>query len=155
MSSNEELIAYCGLYCGECFSNEGKIADLSRDLRKELRRFRFEKTAENLSRIPFFKTFENYPECYEVLGALVKLRCRKGCRNGGGNPTCAMKVCCNRKGYKGCWECDDFEDCKKMEFLKINHGDAHIKNMRKIKRKGTKEFLAGKKLWYSKIKDKK
>jgi hypothetical protein len=90
-----------------------------------------------------------------VLGALVKLRCRKGCKNGGGNPTCAMKLCCNRKGHEGCWECVDFENCKKMEFLKTNHGDAHIKNMRKIKRKGTKEFLAGKKLWYSKIKDKK
>jgi hypothetical protein len=39
-----------------------------------------------------------------------------------------------------------------MDFLKTNHGDAHIKNLRKIKSKGKEEFLKGKKYWYSKIK---
>jgi hypothetical protein len=154
MSDEEELVAYCGLYCGGCFSYQGKVADLARDLRKELRSSRFDKTAESLSKLSFFKTFEDYPQCYEVLGAMVKLRCRKGCRNGGGNPTCAIKVCCNRKGYEGCWECGEFAECKKMEFLKTNHGDAHIKNLRNINKKGIRGFLEGKKLWYSKMKNK-
>jgi hypothetical protein len=39
-----------------------------------------------------------------------------------------------------------------MDFLKANHGDAHLKNLRKIRRKGKEEFLKGKKYWYSKIK---
>jgi len=37
MSDNEEgrnLIAYGGLYCGDCFSHKEKVADLARDLRK-------------------------------------------------------------------------------------------------------------------------
>ena len=58
MSDNEgdrNLIAYCGLYCGDCFSHQGKIADLARDLRKELRQSKFDKTAESLSTISFFK----------------------------------------------------------------------------------------------------
>jgi len=40
-----------------------------------------------------------------------------------------------------------------MDFLKTNHGDAHIKNLRKINKKGKKEFLKGKRLMYSKIKE--
>lgn len=51
MSNNEEdknLIAYCGLYCGDCFAHKGKVADLARDLRKELRQAKFDKTAKSL-----------------------------------------------------------------------------------------------------------
>lgn len=44
-----ENIAYCGLYCAECPNHTGVIANLARDLRKELRTFRFDKTAELLS----------------------------------------------------------------------------------------------------------
>jgi hypothetical protein len=152
MSGQKSIIAYCGLFCSECFSHTGKIADLARDLRKELRQERFDKTAESLSALSFFKVFNKYPECYEVLGAMVRLRCKKGCREGGGDPFCAIRRCCMKKGFEGCWQCDDFEDCRKMDFLKANHGDAHIKNLRKIKKKGKKEFLKGKKYWYSKIK---
>jgi len=153
MAAEGNLIAYCGLYCGDCFSYQGKIADLSRDLRKELRSHKFDKTAESLSGMSFFKEFEDYGRCYKVLGAMVKLRCKRGCRNGGGNPYCAIRKCCERKKYEGCWECDKYESCSKMDFLKTNHGDAHIKNLRKINRKGKKEFLKGKRLMYSKIKE--
>jgi len=154
MKKSEEAIAFCGLYCKDCFSNQGRIADLARDLRKELRSHRFDLTAGVLSKLPFFKDLENYQECYKALGVMVKLRCKNACRNGGGNPFCAIRKCCERKGYDGCWECQDFTDCSKMEFLKENHGDAHIKNLRKIKTKGTAEFIKGKRLMYSKIKEK-
>jgi len=36
-----------------------------------------------------------------------------------------------------------------MDFLKVNHGIAHIKNLRKISKKGIDEFLKGKKYWYT------
>lgn len=152
MSEQRNLIAYCGLYCGECFGYKGIVADLARDLRKELRQYRFEKTAEFLSTLSFFEVFKNYPQCYEVLGALVKLRCKKACKGGGGNPMCKIRKCCQRKGFEGCWECDEFESCKKLDFLIPAHGDAHIKNLRKLKKKGVDEFLEGKKYWYTKPK---
>ncbi|MCK4653259.1 MAG: DUF3795 domain-containing protein, partial [Candidatus Cloacimonetes bacterium] len=101
MNSNIEdknLIAYCGLYCGDCFDYQGKIANLARDLRKELRQVRFDKTAEYLSSMSFFKVLENYPQCYEVLGTLVKFRCKRTCRGGGGPPFCKMRKCCQKKG---------------------------------------------------------
>ncbi len=153
MVKNEEnLIAYCGLYCGDCIAYKGKVADLSRDLRKELRQVRFDKTAEFMSKISFFEVFKNYKQCYEVLGGMVKLRCKKACKGGGGPPFCKIRLCSQKKGFQGCWECDEFETCKKLDFLKGNHGNAHIKNLRKLKKNGITEFLKGKKYWYTKVK---
>jgi hypothetical protein len=149
MNEQKELIAYCGLYCGDCFGYQGKIADLARDLRKELRQSKFDKTAETLSGLSFFEIFKDYKQCYEVLGAMVKLRCKKGCKNGGGPPFCKIRKCCQKKDIEGCWLCDEFETCKKLDFLKQNHGIAHIKNLRKLQKKGVDEFLAGNKYWYA------
>jgi len=62
MTDNHEerdLIAYCGLYCGDCFYHEGKVADLARDLRNELRLAKFDRTAESLSNISFPKVLGN------------------------------------------------------------------------------------------------
>ena len=145
-AENTKEIAYCGLYCGDCFGYKQKIADLARDLRKELRQSKFAKTAEALAEVSFFKAYQNYPQCYEVLGAMVKLRC-KSCKEGGGPPFCKMRKCCQKKGIEGCWQCDEFETCDKLDFLKANHDDAHLKNLRILTKKGVDAFLAGKKYW--------
>ncbi len=153
MSDNGEdgdLVAYCGLYCGDCFSYRGQVADLARDLRKELRQAKFDKTAESLSEIPFFKVFEDYGKCYDILGAMVEFRCKNACRGGGGPPFCKIRKCCQKKGIEGCFECDEFESCEKLDFLRPGHGEAHIKNLRKIKKSGIDKFLGGNKHWYIK-----
>jgi len=154
VTNKTEMIAYCGLYCGECPNHTGKIADLARDLRKELRSVRFDKTAESLSELSFFNMFKDYDTCYAVLGGMVRLRCNHGCRGGGGNPFCKIRKCCQKKGIEGCWLCDEFTTCEKLEELRANHGVAHIKNLRSIKRKGIDGFLDGKKYWYVKPKEK-
>jgi hypothetical protein len=107
---------------------KGKIADLARDLRKVLRQAKVDRVAEVIP----FKEFQHYKECYEVLGALVRLRCKKVCQGGGGPPFCQVRKCCQQKGIDGCWECDEFETCEKLDFLKPVHGNAHIKNLKKI-----------------------
>ncbi|MCP4129807.1 MAG: DUF3795 domain-containing protein [bacterium] len=144
---DRNLIAYCGLYCGDCFGYKGVIADLARDLRKELRAAKFARTAEFMATFPFFKVFKNYNEAYAVMGQLVKLRCKKACKGGGGPPFCKMKKCCQKKGFEGCWECDGFETCKKLDFLKPSHDDAHIKNLKKLRKQGVDKFLKGKRHW--------
>ncbi|MBN1290154.1 MAG: DUF3795 domain-containing protein [Actinobacteria bacterium] len=136
--------SYCGLYCADCPFGTGTIPDLARDLRKELRSCRFDKVAETIP----FKEFEKYSDCYEVLGALVKLRC-KGCRTGTRSRFCNIAECATRKGYRGCWECGEFTTCKKLQFLEAVHGEAHKKNMRKINRVGIDEWAKEKPLWYS------
>ena len=141
--SNRELVAYCGLYCGDCFSYQGRVADLARDLRKELRQAKFDRVVEGIP----FKEFKNYRECYQVLGALLRLRCKNACQSGGGNPWCKIRLCCHKKAFNGCWQCDEFEACEKLDFLKPSHGDAHIKNLRRIRKVGIDQWLAGKRLW--------
>ncbi len=141
------LITYCGLCCLDCHGYTGKIADLARDLRKELRTYKYDKFAHFLADTNFGKTFKDYDTCYEVLGAMVKFRCRKGCKNGGGPPFCKMRNCCIKKGYEGCWECAEFEHCQKLDFLKPVHDDAHIKNLKTIKKNGVNVFLKGKRNW--------
>ena len=61
-AENTKEIAYCGLYCGDCFGYKQKIADLARDLRKELRQSKFAKTAEALQAA-------GYETCEDLLAA--------------------------------------------------------------------------------------
>jgi hypothetical protein len=52
-----------------------------------------------------------------------------------------------KKEYTGCWECTEFENCSKLDFLGAVHNDAHLENIRKIKKQGIARFLKGKKYW--------
>jgi hypothetical protein len=146
-SSAEKLIGYCGLCCGDCAGYKGTIASLARDLRKELERERFADLAKALSDIPFFKALKNYPQCCEVLETLPKLQCHKTCRGNGGPPFCEIRQCNRDNRLVGCWQCGQLETCAKLDFLKPGHGDAHLRNLRKIKRDGAAAFLQGKRYW--------
>ena len=144
---DQKLIAYCGLYCGDCHGYKGRVPNLARDLRKELRDTKYDKFAKGISRYDFGKILKKYNDCYQVLGAMVKFRCNLGCRQGGGPPFCKIRKCCQKAGIQGCWECDELETCDKLDFLKGVHGDGHIKNLKKIRKKGVKEFQKGKRYW--------
>ncbi len=140
-------IAYCGLYCEECFAHAGGIADLARDLRAQLRKAKFDRIARSLSAEPYFKVFSGYPASYELLGALVKLRCKSMCKGGGGPPWCKIRTCGQGKGLAGCWECGEFETCDKLQTLAAGHSDAHIRNLKKLRRSGVEAFLSESKHW--------
>ncbi len=152
MADNAGLVTYCGMCCGDCPAHASKVADMARDLRKELRAAKFQRHAESLAAVPLFAPFKHYGECYEVLGAMAKFGCAKACRGGGGPPFCNMRKCCQRKGIEGCWQCDEFETCEKLDFLKPAHGEAHLKNLRTLKRKGVDAFLTGKRYWWNEAK---
>lgn len=146
--SDVDLVAYCGLFCGDCHGFSQRVPDLARDLRKELRSTRYDLFAKFISTYNFGRDFEKYDECYKVLGAMVKFRCNRGCRGGGGSPFCKIRKCCLKKELSGCWECPEFEECDKLDFLRPVHGEAHLKNLRNLKQKGTSGFLEGKSYWY-------
>lgn len=140
----DPLMGYCGLYCDDCFNRKGEVSDMARDLRRKLREVHYERMAEGVA--PFFKVFEDYGRCYEVLGAMVKMRCSRPCRIGRG-PQCTAGKCSIGRGYAGCWECGEFEGCGKLKFLEPVHGDAHLKNLRAIRKKGIDGFIQGKRYW--------
>jgi hypothetical protein len=84
---NPDVVTYCGLCCLDCHGHTGKIADLALG---SSQRNSGRQNTKNLqmpfSKIPNGKPFEHYQQCYDLLGAMVKFRCKKGCRDGGGPP---------------------------------------------------------------------
>ncbi len=144
---NLDVIAYCGLCCLDCHGHTGKIADLARDLRKELRQAKYGKFADVIAKTPFGKPFVHYPQCYDLLGAMVKFRCKNGCRDGGGPPFCKIRQCSQEKQITGCWECSEPEACEKLQFLVPVHGDAHLRNITTIRKKGINGLNRGKRNW--------
>lgn len=143
----EAVVCYCGLCCLDCHGYTQKIPDLARDLRKELRRAHYDKFAKTISALPIGSALKNYQECYDALGLMMKFRCNKGCRSGGGPPFCKIRKCCQEKGMKGCWECEIYETCENLDFLKANHGEGHLKNLALLKKNGMKKFVQGKRHW--------
>ncbi|OPY37093.1 MAG: hypothetical protein A4E35_01556 [Methanoregula sp. PtaU1.Bin051] len=144
---NQDVVAYCGLCCLDCHGYIGKIPDLARDLKKELKKAHYEKFAGAISKLPFGKPFEHYNACMDLLGTMAKFRCTKTCRGGGGPPFCEIRKCCRSKKITGCWECSEPDTCDKLKFLEGVHIDAHKKNIRAIRKKGTGGFLSGKRYW--------
>lgn len=134
---NKSLVGYCGLNCTKCIMYKGEIADLARDLRKVLRKEKFDKL---MTGMPFIK---NYEQCYETLGQMVKLRCKRACRGGGGNPGCNIRRCCQRQGFEICSECPDYADCAKLAKLTKYHGGdtRHIDNLERIQKIGFENWL--------------
>jgi hypothetical protein len=142
----KELISYCGLYCDDCFGYQRKIASLAEKLDQELKEVNFKKNADFFAQMSFFKVFKNYDNFVELLNTLKELKC-VGCRDGGGSPTCEIRICCGEKEIAGCWECDDFKECGKLIFLQNTHEDAVIQNLNILKEKGFEAFLDGERYW--------
>ncbi len=139
-----ELIGYCGMYCGDCPAYTQRMANLAADLRAEFRHYRFGEQAELMAKEPFFKDFLHYDDCYRLLGTIMKLRCTKLCKGGGGPPKCKIRNCARKKGFDGCWQCGEFTACKNLDILKDSYGSANIKNLKKLKKEGPQAFVKGK-----------
>jgi hypothetical protein len=131
-----DLTAYCGLYCGDCIRYQSRSCDLAKQLLKELGRQQFSEYAKLKSTNR--KEFEHYDLIVSGLKAISELKCELPCRLGGDGceGSCEIIKCIKDNTFEGCWECDSFEKCKKLDFLKPFHGNAPINNLRKIKELG-------------------
>ncbi len=144
MKNNRDtkLIAYCGLYCGNCILRKGNIADLAGELLGKFRKIKFEEWAKGLASLSKeLKAFENYESCYEVLKAWKEMRCEKLCKEGGGGTFCKIRICCQKKNLEGCWECEQIENCDTLAWLKLVNGEVNINNIRKIRTEGISKFI--------------
>lgn len=143
------MISYCGLFCPDCFIRENRIADLAVELKKNMDRVRFSSYAKGLSgMVREMSALKHYPLFYKALQCLDGLRCTGSCRTGTGTSGCRIRQCCRKKGLNGCWECPEFEKCKKLAWLKPVNGEANLKNLRKLKKASLRAFITGKKYWH-------
>ncbi|MBN2240536.1 MAG: DUF3795 domain-containing protein [Dehalococcoidales bacterium] len=142
MSEELDLTAYCGLYCGDCIRYRSKASDLARSLLEELTSTEFGEYARIKSsparQLDAVSAFSHFREACEVLQAVTDLQCNTPCREGGGcsSFSCTILECCTDKGFEGCWQCDSFETCEKLDNLTSIHGDSPRQNLRIIAKNG-------------------
>jgi len=146
---NASQVAYCGLFCGDCIIRREKIGQRSAALLDVIGAVEFQKLCAGLPIISPepCKALSKIDECREVLDAMSQLDCNRPCKRGGGSAKCKIKKCCKRRKFAGCWQCEAMEDCEKLDWLKPVNGEAHRINLRIIRDKGIKAFLAGEKHW--------
>jgi len=146
MKERKDLLAYCGLYCGDCVGYIGEIADTAKSLTKVLEKFKFDRTAEFL----FSEELKDYDKFCMMLGFMTGLKCPKICREKENSSTsCNIRKCCRGRGFYACYECDGFEICEKLKSLEGLHGDSCVKNLKAIKEMGLEAWMTqGKRLWF-------
>lgn len=146
MKERKDLLAYCGLYCGDCAGYSGEIADTAKNLKNILKKYKFDRTAKCL----FSEQLKDYDNFREMLEFITSLKCPTICRERADSETsCKIKKCCRVRGFYACCECDDFEICEKLESLEELHGDSCVTNLKAIKEMGPEAWISrGKRHWF-------
>lgn len=121
MPQTTKQVAYCGLYCPKCYKNV--VSEAATKLK-----FVLEDT--HISNKPNLIP----PSFKKTLDKLICLHCQRICKNGGGNPNCAIKKCCKEKNISGCWECNNYKKCEKLH-------ERFVKNIEKIKKLGLIKYI--------------
>ncbi|MDI6742568.1 MAG: DUF3795 domain-containing protein [Smithella sp.] len=131
--TEQNLTAYCGLYCGDCIRYKSKLSDMARDIIIEFENTNFAEYAKvkKLS----LTLMADYKTMIGVLNAVSQIKCETPCRLGGDGcgGSCTIIKCVKNRSLEGCWECHEFENCDRLDFLRPFHGDAPVKNLRKIR----------------------
>ncbi len=144
----QDAVAYCGLYCPDCVHYKNAHNAPARALREVLAGSRMDRYA----RVPsaFSAAFKDYEAFLNVLDYLADRECGQVCRLGGGcgGKPCGVMRCCQKKGFQGCWECPDLEDCGEFEFLAPQCGGLPKENLRMIRRHGLEAWFGRRKPFY-------
>ena len=70
MKDKKDLLAYCGLYCGDCGGYSGEIAYNAIKLKSSLDKFKFERTAHGI----FPDKLSEYEKFSSMLTFLTSLK---------------------------------------------------------------------------------
>ncbi len=140
----ESLVAYCGLFCGECAISKGIIGKKSRELLDQLEnpdlQNRLKEMPDGMA-IDFDKISDSN-DIANVLDALSTFNCEHVCKDEKDATECIIKDCCKKKGLEGCWQCDLFEGCDTLGWLRPVNGEVPFDNIRQIRAVGMEAFLA-------------
>jgi hypothetical protein len=101
---NEKYICYCGLYCENC-AVKVKVDPASKILYEEM------KTAGFEGIIQFFPEGDKF---WAFLKGMAENGICSSCKEGGGNPGCAVRICAKEKNIEMCALCESYP-CEKIE----------------------------------------
>jgi hypothetical protein len=161
---DEKFVCPCGLTCCDCLFYKKEIFETAQKLKELIKKYQFDKflillnkgnsqnklgehfeLSENLSWEKFgqyFEAFKYMPEFMKVLDCIITMQCKftcqevDGCSFGGITSECEALKCIKAKKYSGCWQCEEFETCDKLQLLKKNYGYVIEENLKIIKEKG-------------------
>ena len=95
---DKKYICYCGLYCENC-AVKAKIWPASKILHEEMKKAGFE---EIINYIPGGQGF------WPFLKDMAEKGFCESCREGGGNPGCAIRKCAKEKNIEMCALCEKY-----------------------------------------------
>lgn len=146
--STRQNTAYCGIYCPDCIHFRNRYSHMARELEDHLKEIEFDRYAEISS--PFGQGLSNWKQFAEVLHELAGTQCNNPCRPGDGcsGKPCKIMLCCQQKGFEGCWECPDTSGCDKFDFLEPRCGQMPRKNIEKIKKHGMENWIENRHHFY-------
>ena len=105
---DKKYTCYCGLYCENC-SVRAKINPAAKVLYNEMKAAGFDEIVQFIpggdSFWPFLKDMAENGTCIS-------------CREGSGNPNCAVRICAENKGIEMCAFCDSYPCELFTDFLK-------------------------------------
>jgi len=107
---DSQYICYCGLHCENCVAR-AKIQPHSKAYYDEMKAFGFE---ELVHFVPGGDSF------WAVLENLAQNGVCPSCREGGGSPDCAIRICAKEKGVEMCASCDQYP-CAHFDYFSENH----------------------------------
>ncbi len=107
------FVGCCGLYCNACGIRQEKIKIAVNNLRGIIAHYSFDKMMPELAK--WEPSLKHYTEFDQVMNGLVKLfgDC-PGCLQGGGDPSCKVRECVKKKGFRTCAECDLAATCEPL-----------------------------------------
>ena len=95
---NKEYTCYCGLYCENC-AVKVKVEPAAKVLYEEMKKAGFE---DIINMIPGGDKFWPFLKSMAVDGVCIS------CREGSGNPGCAVRICAKEKGVEMCALCENY-----------------------------------------------
>ena len=139
MSSETDLVTYCGIYCGDCLGYTGVIAEAVDAFLDVLDEYKFYMTA----RYVFPEKLGDYDRLIDMLLFMSEMKCQKTCRERTDEEaSCVVRNCCRERGLNACHECSEFEHCETLEsVLGELHLGACLQNLREIREMGLEAWL--------------
>ena len=138
MTKQEELVSYCGGYCGKCGICELNIQTGIKAIQNVTEAAGIRIEAEHLGwplmrdiATDCCKQFENNLSSFADLSSkLFPTNCRGGC------VPCDIAKCCKDKGFFTCADCSEMETCAKLgkQYAKVS------KNLMEIKKIGAEAW---------------
>lgn len=139
MTSDADLVTYCGIYCGDCLGYTGVIAEATDAFLDLLDKYKFYVTARNM----FPEELGDYNRLIDMLLFMSELKCYKTCRERSDEEaSCIVRSCCKERGFNACYDCSDFEVCETLtSVLGGLHLEACLQNLGEIREMGLEAWL--------------